>query len=70
MKALLIPPHAVFLDSCKHHCGEWNQITIQGYNSSSVVTKWFYQGSTSLPNNGYLDQAQPYPCASCCTPGA
>merc|ERR1711920_1157919 len=23
--------HAVFLDSCAHHCGYWNQIEIDGY---------------------------------------
>jgi len=67
MKSLVVPPSAVFLDSCKHHCGEWNSIMISGQTSSSAFKIWYTMGDNSLPNHGYMDQNQPYPCDSCCS---
>ena len=61
--------NAVFLDSCKHHCGEWNQITIEGLTCSQAVALWYNGGVKALPNgHGYMDAAKPYPCADCCKP--
>jgi len=64
VKTLLAPPSAAFLDSCHHHCGEWNAITISGLKSPQALNVWYTGGS--LPNNGYLDQNVPYPCSTCC----
>jgi len=58
-------PNVVFLDSCRHHCGEWGAITIDGLTSPKALNDW-YNGQ-QLPNGGYLDQNMPYPCDSCCT---
>jgi len=67
MRVLLAPPSAVFLDSCKHHCGEWNSILIDNQTSSSAFKLWYTQGDDSLPNKGYIDQNQSYPCNACCS---
>jgi len=67
MKTLLKSPSAAFLDSCKHHCGEWDSIHIDTLDSSTAMNTWFTQGSNALPNNGYMDQDQVYPCTSCCS---
>lgn len=58
--------NAVFLDSCKHHCGEWGQITIGNLTSPFAVQQWYNGGANSLPGGGYLDQNQVYPCDACC----
>ena len=68
LKQLLKPPSAVFLDSCHHHCGEWNQITILKLTCSKALQLWYQGGASALPNDGYMDQDQPYPCNSCCSP--
>jgi len=53
----------IFLDSCYHHCAEWNSIRINGQLSGTAVQAWY---------NGAADskffQQQTYPCTSCCTP--
>lgn len=55
--------NAVFLDSCKHHCGEWNAITIDGLVCSEAVNAWYYGGVKSLPKgDGVMDAGRPYPC--------
>eukprot|EP00035_Acanthoeca_spectabilis_P027659 m.467328 g.467328 ORF g.467328 m.467328 type:complete len:391 (+) comp26232_c0_seq1:100-1272(+) len=55
--------NAVFLDSCKHHCGEWNAITIEGLVCSEAVNAWYYGGVKSLPKgDGVMDAGRPYPC--------
>lgn len=59
---------AVFLDSCHHHTGEWNSITIDGLSSSTALFKFYTQGAGALPGGGYMDQGEPYPCAACCSP--
>jgi len=68
LKQLLVAPSAVFLDSCHHHCGEWNSITIEGFTSSTALATFYLQGAAALPNGGFMDQAMPYPCAACCSP--
>lgn len=67
VKTLLKAPSAAFLDSCKHHCGEWGQITIDGLRSPTAVQVWYDNGATALPNSGYMDQDQVFPCAACCS---
>jgi hypothetical protein len=69
LKALLAPPkNAVFLDACHHHCGEWNQITIDGLTCSKALQLFYTGGSAALPNSGYMDQGNVYPCDACCSP--
>ena len=68
LRQRLAAPSAVFLDSCHHHCGEWNSITIDGLTSSRALAVFYSSGNAALPNGGYMDQAQPYPCAACCSP--
>jgi len=65
-KKLLVAPSAIFLDSCHHHCGEWNQIHIDGITSPFAVQTWYTKGASGLPNGGYMDQNQVYPCDACC----
>ena len=36
-----------FLDSCHHHCGAWNQITIDGDLVSVAIQKW-YEGKLTV----------------------
>jgi hypothetical protein len=61
--------NAVFLDSCHHHCGEWNAITIEGITCSQAVTLWYNGGVKALPSgSGIMDADQPYPCPNG-TPG-
>jgi len=52
-----------FLDSCFHHCGNWNSIFIDKTLSSDAVEEW-YLGATI----GVFVQDQKYPCDSCCKP--
>jgi hypothetical protein len=66
MRALLRPPSAVFLDSCHHHCGEWGSITIEGLTSPRALAVWYAAGAAALPNAGWMNQALPYPCDTCC----
>lgn len=54
------PQNGGFLDSCYHHCGEWDAIHINGVNSGAGFEKWYTTGK------GTYIQNQVYPCASCC----
>jgi len=45
----------VFLDSCDHHCGQWNAIVIDGMRSGVAFRDWYggqkgqhFQGKTIL----------------------
>ena len=71
MKTLIKPPHGAYVDSCYRHCG---QVTDQlgghglGRLSSTAAFKiWFEGGVEALPDGGFLDQAQAFPCSDCCT---
>eukprot|EP01084_Bolivina_argentea_P281690 482005_1 len=55
--------HAAFFDSCHHHCGEWNAITIDGMKSSQAQFQFYYGNNT---HNKFWFQDKPYPCSSCC----
>jgi len=56
------PKSGVFLDSCYHHCGEWDSIIIDGANSGAAFEKWYRTG------RGTFTQGKPYPCDACCKP--
>ena len=56
--------HAVFLDSCFHHCALWDQIRIDGQLVHQAFWAW-YNGSSA---EAKLEQRKPYPCAECCKP--
>jgi len=53
----------VFLDSCDHHCGQWNAIVIDGMRSGVAFRDW-YTGQ-----KGQHIQGRPYPCTACCNGG-
>jgi hypothetical protein len=55
--------HSGFLDSCHHHCGEWNQMHIDGSTSSQAQVQWYTQ---KLTHARLWFQDEPYPCNSCC----
>jgi hypothetical protein len=56
-----------FLDSCHHHCGAWNSISIDGDLVSVALKKW-YDGIGKPGSKKLWNQAKPYPCAACCKP--
>jgi hypothetical protein len=56
-----------FLDSCKHHCGEWDSIRIEGDLVSAAIEKWY--NGIGKPNQKKLwEQGKRYPCSTCCVP--
>jgi hypothetical protein len=57
------PQNSAFLDSCLHHCGEWQSIRIDGTLSAQAFQQW-YEGTSSAR---YI-QGKPYECADCCKP--
>eukprot|EP01012_Entosiphon_sulcatum_P023990 TRINITY_DN2914_c0_g1_i1.p1 TRINITY_DN2914_c0_g1~~TRINITY_DN2914_c0_g1_i1.p1 ORF type:complete len:389 (+),score=58.84 TRINITY_DN2914_c0_g1_i1:27-1169(+) len=57
------PQHSVFLDSCLHHCGGWDNIRINGDLQAVGFQKW-YEGQVRSP---YI-QGKPYKCDACCQP--
>lgn len=70
VRADLIAPHAdaaVFLDSCLHHVGEWDEIVIDGMLVHEALQA-FYE---SIGHGGkrVWAQGKAYPCAACCTGG-
>jgi len=64
---LLVPPSGAFLDSCQHHCGEWGDVHIYNISSPYALQTWYEKGPSALPHDGYMDQNQTFPCASCCS---
>ena len=55
--------HYVFLDSCYHHTGYWNEIIIDNYISSSVEVDIWFRNNT---HSHVWFQNDSYPCDSCC----
>jgi hypothetical protein len=60
------PESGAFLDSCHHHCGNWNAIRIEGDVISTAFQKW-YDGIGTPGNKKLWNQNQAYPCDSCCS---
>jgi len=56
-------PNGYFLDSCYHHCAQWNNIRIDTQLNSQAFGAW-YNGATQ----DRFFQQQTYPCTACCTP--
>ncbi len=73
MEANLFGPHprsGAFLDSCWHHCGQWNHIRIDGVLVSEAFAKW-YAGLDQPAGSGdkrLWRQGKPFKCDECCTP--
>lgn len=55
--------NGVFLDSCFHHCGEWNAIHIDG-KTQPFAFQDFYEGKGE--QKAYI-QGKPFPCHTCCS---
>jgi len=51
--------NSIILDSCHHHCGGWDTITIDGETQAKAFSTW-YGGN----NHRFIDN-KPYPCTSC-----
>lgn len=56
--------HGAFLDSCHHHCGEWNQMHVNGMDQSQAELQ-FYSNHTVSDQHLWF-QNDTYPCSSCC----
>jgi len=56
------PRNGGFLDSCFHHCGEWDSIVINGHNSGEAMQRWY------TTHSGTFIQAKAFPCDACCHP--
>jgi hypothetical protein len=52
-----------WLDSCYHHCYDWDSIRIDGQLSGPAFSDW-YNGASK----GQFIQGKPYPCDACCKP--
>lgn len=63
------PESGAFLDSCHHHCGAWNSISIDGDLVSEAIQTW-YNGIGHAGSKKLWNQNQAYPCDACCTPSA
>ena len=59
------PQHAAFVDSCYHHTGEWDKISIDGEVIHEAFWGW-YNGSCA-PGQVWA-QGKAYPCDACCSP--
>jgi hypothetical protein len=56
--------HGAFLDSCHHHCGEWNDIHVGGMDQSQAQLQFYNKHSATDQHLWF--QNEEYPCASCC----
>ena len=54
--------HSGFLDSCYHHCGEWNAFQIDGLTASQAQYQVYYGNNTQQ----WWFQQETYPCEACC----
>ena len=59
----------IFLDSCHHHCGNWDGSEIDGVLIGAALKEWYEKGSPALANKGFFNQNKPFPCEACCKPG-
>eukprot|EP01084_Bolivina_argentea_P206408 352429_1 len=56
--------HGAFLDSCHHHCGEWNDMHVDKMDQSQAQFQ-FYSKHAAADQHLWF-QNETYPCASCC----
>eukprot|EP01123_Difflugia_compressa_P012596 TRINITY_DN5452_c0_g1_i1.p1 TRINITY_DN5452_c0_g1~~TRINITY_DN5452_c0_g1_i1.p1 ORF type:complete len:374 (-),score=70.27 TRINITY_DN5452_c0_g1_i1:154-1275(-) len=57
------PLNGAFLDSCYHHCAEWDSIKIDNLLSGVALADWYLGG-----RNHVHVQVEKYPCDACCKP--
>jgi len=57
--------NGIFLDSCAHHCGEWDSIVINKTDIGLALQKFYNSG----PMDGDYFQGRAYPCDACCKRG-
>ena len=64
-KFILTKPgyHVGYLDSCMHHCLQWDTIIIDGYGQSMVYVDFYYN---NLTHSNLFYQNETYPCSTCC----
>ena len=62
------PDHGVFLDSCFHHVGEWNDITIENQTISQALAEFYASVGTPGAKRVWT-QGKAYPCVKCCSNG-
>merc|ERR1712066_1125035 len=56
-----------FVDSCPHHCGLWNQLTIDGLTQAQAFAQWYAAVKAGAPPAKKLWwQAHEFPCLQCC----
>ena len=55
--------HAIFLSSCAYHCGEWDDIEIDGYKARRAEYEWYHEYTIHSPT---WYQNETYPCKQCC----
>ena len=55
--------HFSYLDSCYHHCGQWNTILIDGYDQSTAQVAIYYN---NISHSNLFFQNYSYPCSTCC----
>jgi hypothetical protein len=58
---------AVFLDSCAHHVGEWDDIRIDGALVHEALGEFY--ASVGRGGRRVWAQGRAYPCAACCAGG-
>ena len=56
--------HGAFLDSCHHHCGEWNDMHVDQQDQSQAQLQ-FYAKHAAGDQRLWFQNAT-YPCSSCC----
>lgn len=61
--------HAMFLDSCKHHVVEWDEITIDGQVVSAALAEFYESIKAGGGGKRVWAQGQTYPCDACCHNG-
>ena len=60
--------HAVFLDSCSHHCSMWDLIRIDGDIVHVAFWRWWNNTVAGKPTKQLWKQGKAFPCAACCKP--
>jgi hypothetical protein len=63
----LHPDSGVFLDSCAHHVGEWDEIVIDGARVHQALQEFY--NSVGRGGKRVWAQGRPYPCPHCCNGG-
>jgi len=58
---------AGYIDSCHHHCGDWDQLPNGNYTQATAHHLFYINKVVNKDSNVYVwNQNQTYPCNSCC----